>query len=393
MPGDTVDSGGSPRAVRVAVIPPQFDPALNYQENVCANALHRAGYEVSVFTSWFGIERARRGAGPDPAAPFPVHRARRVLRFRETQLPLDPGTAREIRRYDPEVVFLMAPLHGLGWAWMKLLPPTSKIGAFFSDIPWHRRNAKVRSWIKRRMARSVFERVDRVYPVTRQTAELLEAWGGPEVVPKLQPAGLAVDFRSLEGTYDLPDEVVALRGRVERMGAVVTRVTPEKALHLFFSHIERYLTQHGRDGFVIAGLGDDAPSQLLRDAVAASGVRDRVSLLGALPGTGVGALFRCADFSVWNSVSIGIYHSLASRCPAVVYSRRGSAENLVEEGVNGMWFDAHEDAPEVIGRARDFDWDGERIRRSVGSADADKVFPGLVEDLLSGGGSGGAPVG
>mgnify|MGYP000126015664 CR=1 FL=1 len=376
--------GFSTKKIRVAIIPPLFDPALSYQENVCAAALHRAGYEVRVFTSWHGVQELPGGKVAGAEVPFPVHRARRVLKLKDSQLPLDMAIAKEIRDFAPDVALLMAPLHGLGWAWMKVLPAGCRVGAFFSDIPWHRENAWLRTWLKRKMARQIFRRADRVFAATSQTTALLKLWGGDLLGSKLETPGLTLDLSTLQPATPLPESVLALRQRVSRLVVMVTRVTPEKALHQFFSQMERYLKTEESDGCVIAGLGNDEPAQLLRKAVEVSPVKDRVLLLSALDSHQVGSLFRVSDFSLWNSVSIGIYQSLACGSPVVLYSGRGSAEHLIHEGINGLWFHSHEAAPEVMARARGILWDKSIIRHSVASAAADKVYPELVVKLLDG---------
>jgi glycosyltransferase involved in cell wall biosynthesis len=370
------------RPIRVAMLPPLFNPVLTYQENVCAAALHRAGFEVRVFTSWHGVKELPGGGVVGPEVPFPVRRARRVLKFRDSQLPLDSAIVKELREFAPDVALVMAPLHGLGWAWMKVLPADCRVGAFFSDIPWHREKSWFRTWLKRKMARQIFRRAERVFAATPQTTALLNLWGGDLLGSKLETPGLTLDFSTLQPGTPLPGSVLALRQRVSRLVVMVTRVTREKALHQFFSQIERYLISEQSDGCVIAGLGEDKPAQLLRTAVEVSSVKDRVLLLPTLDSHQIGSLFRESDFSLWNSVSIGMYQSLACGSPVVLYSGRGSAEHLVKEGINGLWFHNHEAAPEVMARAREIQWDKSIISQSVASAAADKVYPALVQRLL-----------
>jgi len=364
--------------IRVALIPAMFDLALTYQENVCAEVLHRAGYDVRVFASRHGTDPRASGSRE---ASFPVHRARRVLRFRDTQIPFDCQIVRLIKDFDPHVALLMAPLHGLGWSWLHVLPADCRVGSFFSDIPWHREHAPVRMWLKRRMAQSVFRHSDMVFSATQQTTDLLIEWGGCALRSKLVNLGLTFDPASLRPVAELTENVVRLRESVDKLLVMTTRVTPPKALHVFFTQIEKYLRENPDDGCVIAGLGADKAGDLLRDKVRRSLVNDRVVLLPLLNIHQVAALFRFADFSVWNSASIGMYHSLACACPVVIYRGRGSAKLLIRDEVNGIGFDHYESAGQAMFKARNFAWDKGAILRSVAFADAEKVFPALVGSL------------
>jgi glycosyltransferase involved in cell wall biosynthesis len=361
--------------MRIAIIATHFQAHLSYLENVLCDALVRQGHEVRVFTA------SNRGERDDTLA-VTVVRSNRVLRIGQTVLAYDPDIGKRILEFDPQIAFLPAPLHGLGWAWMKYLPQKCRVASAFSDLPWHRRSHPVKAWIKRRWARSIVRRSSIVLAITPETSDLLRTWCGDLLKNKLRHTGLIVDLTRPPDLAHLPDELIPLRDRYATFGALITRVTPEKDLAGFFGQIEQFLQTHPDVGFVIGGLDDGRASEELRRAVARSQSADRCVLLPMLCEKQIRAAFSIAAFSVWNSVSIGIYHSLACGCPAVLWSGQVS-KHLIENGRNGFWFHRMDEAGGAMSKAMTFAWNRNEVTESVAGADADTVTAALVAELSS----------
>ena len=370
----------APARLRIALIPAMFDPRLAYQENVMGEALARLGHRVEVFA-----HRAVNTGRPltedgDRECPFPVHRARRVLSLGGTRLPLDSALVRRLREFDPEVALLLAPLQGMGWALMRKLPAACRVVSSFSDLPLHRGKSRWSNVIKKWWARQVFRRSALVLPVTEQTTALLREWGGSLLDGKLRPFGLLLDLQLLARPL-VPAAVAALRTKVQTYGAMVTRVKKEKGIVAFFGRIAEFLAAHPAAGFVLGGLDDNEASGELRAAVAASPHADRVVLLPLLSLAEIAGVFGGAAFTVWTEASIGLYHSLHCGCPIVLWSGKGSAEHLLQDGGNGFWMQSLDEGAEVMSRALRHPWDRAAVTGTVAAYDADKAMPRLLDDL------------
>jgi glycosyltransferase involved in cell wall biosynthesis len=374
----TRNAGSS--SLRVALIPAIFDPRLSYLENAIASALHRQGHEVKIFASEFGARYDTFPLALDESLPFQVYRSGRVLRFKGTQIPYDLKVGTLIREFRPDVVFLVAPLHGLGYMWMKHLPATCCVVSAFSDIPWHRRGRALATWIKKHWARKILRRSSMVMAVTPETKDLLESWTDESVHGKIRMTGLLLDVAPPGDSGTLPEEVDELRQRVRSLAVLITRVTPEKKLDGFFDEIETFLLGAPESGFVIAGLGANEASEKLRQRVARSSTRERCVVLPMLCENQVRAVFAAADLSVWNSVSIGLYHSLAGGCPAVLWSGQVS-KHLIREGENGMWFARMDEAADTLLKALRYPWDRPAIKASIAGANADQIVAEILAAL------------
>ena len=370
----------APAGLRIALIPAMFDPRLSYQENVMGETLVRLGHRVEVFTH--GAVNTDRPVTEecDRQCPFPIHRAKRVLRFGGTKLPLDRTLVRRLREFDPQVALLLAPLQGPGWMLMRKLPAACRVISSYSDIPLHREKGGWQNVIKKWWARQVFRRSAIVLSVTEQTTALLREWGGSLLEGKLQTFGLLLDLQRL-ARPELPAAVAALQTRVGVFGAMVTRVKPEKNLVGFFGRISEFLAAHPESGFVLGGLDDNEASGDLRAAVAASPHADRIVLLPLLSLSEIAGVFSRAAFTVWTEASIGLYHSLHCGCPIVLWSGKGSAEHLLQDGVNGYWMRTLEEGAPVMSRALSHSWDRSAVAATVAAYDADKAMPRLLDDL------------
>lgn len=363
--------------LRIVIVPAGFDPRLHYQENIFARTLHRMGHEVMVVTSVHGFRgEASEREALDAALPFRIVRARRVLAWKSTILPLDGSIGKAIRAFDPQVAFLLAPNHGLGAAWVHHFPASCHIIAGFSDLPWHR--GGLSACIKQRWARKVIRSADRVITATRDTDTLVKQWGGPGCEAKIRNVGLTYEAESLEGGQ-LPPAAEALSKRVSRLIACVTRVSPDKQLDVLFAAVERFLTARPDAGFVMAGFGSDAESEKLRRQIAASPVADRCVTLPLLSGPEIGALFRSAACSVWSLVSIGIYHSLHCGCPVLV--REGQdASHLLANPASGRWFASLERLDAALPELLDHPVDRSAVSRVVEPFLAPQVLQSLLDE-------------
>ena len=351
---------------RIAILAAAFDPRLNYQESVSARTLHRMGHRVHVFTTTAPIVReAADWPAVDAASGLTITRTERFIRLKNTTIPRDPEVAAQIRAFAPDWAFLFAPANGAGCTWMRHLPPSTKVVAFISDLPWHR-TSRVLWWlVKRRWLRAVFRRADAVAAVTDDTAVMLRDTGGSLLDGKLLMTGLSYDaeiFGDAPGI--VPPAVRELHGRCPRLVAIVTKAAPDKRLDETFSAVEKVLEAEPGTGFVLAGVGEDACGQALRRQVAASAVADRCVVLPVLNAVEVKGVFETAVCAVFTLVSIGIQQALACGCPVAL--RAGQpASHILQPGTNAERFADPADLADVLHRMLRRPWDRDAVRESI----------------------------
>ncbi len=373
-------NAGAVARLRIAILPAKFDARLSYQENNFAHALHDMGCEVCVFTSQYaGAESPASVAAADAGLPFRVIRSARVWRIRQTAIPWDWAMRGRIRAFDPQVAFVLAPNHGTGICWMKHLPGSCRIVVGFSDLPWHRGGFS--TWLKRRWGRRAIRLADKVVTATADTQRLVLGWARSEDTAKIEQIGLTFLPSALEGGAT-PPEVAALAGRVRRIIACITRVSPGKQLDLVFNGVERWLMTHHDAGFVMAGFDDGPESQRLRALIAASPVADRCLVLPLLSPAEVGGIFRVAACSVWSLVSIGIYHSLHCGCPVLV--REGQdATHLLSNPAAGEWFKDESQLAVALEHLLSQSADRPATSAVVARYHAEKVLTRLLQEVMA----------
>lgn len=369
------------KGYNIAVLAAQFNPRLNYWENVCPETLAQEGHKVCVFAPLRFLDGTIGQEEEDQRRSFRVVRAKQVLKIGKTLFPFDLRVLAAIRAFQPDVAIISAPLLGPGYFWMKALRKECKRIVVFSELRQHRRGRAVSRWIKRWWAKRLLQSADIIYSVTRETTEILREWGGTGVVGRIQTGTLAVDPQAFSSRGQTPSELLKFRERFERIAVMVTRVRKGKGIERFFGEIARFLAAHPNFGFVLAGLDAGSASERLRRIVYESQVRDQVLLLPQLESHEVGDIFRMAEFSVWISVSVGIYHSLFCGCPAVLW-RRVQADHIVFDGLNGIWFENWDGGAEAMNRAATVFWNREEIATSIRHAEASRVLPALLESAM-----------
>ncbi len=117
---------------KILIVTSFFEKEIGYQEVQIAGVLNAMGQDVMVLTtnrSYLHKERRLRNDG----LGYPVTRISHMLRIRDTVLPLQP-VKREIAAFDPDVVILIHPGHGLGYFVLKDIPGKSKVLSFFGDL-------------------------------------------------------------------------------------------------------------------------------------------------------------------------------------------------------------------------------------------------------------------
>ena len=231
--------------------------------------------------------------------------------------------------------------------------------------------------IKSRWASTVVRRSTLVMAITKETHQLLTDRVGVEEARKIRMTGLLLDFSRSPSPVDLPPEVGSLLERTRSICAIITKVRPEKKLAEFFQPVRRFLESHPDMGFVMGGIGDDAASEELVRSICSSSVSDRCVVLPLLNELEIRAIFGESKFSLWNSVSVGVYHSLVSGGPAGLWNGQVS-EHLIRDGVNGLWFGSLSEVEETMKKANSHVWNTEEVRKSVEHADADKLVPALL---------------
>jgi glycosyltransferase involved in cell wall biosynthesis len=193
---------------------------------------------------------------------------------------------------------------------------------FFEHPEWHERG-KVAYF--RPMIRAATRRAAVVIAVSEDTARRLQALAPPVGPIVVAPHGVDHErFSPVVGHDD--DATLASHGIRAPFVAFTGTIEPRKGLPTLVEAFARVASDDRRLRLVLAG-GDGWGSDLVRDAVASSGVPTRVLRPGYLPDSAIAPLFRRAAVVAYPSLAegFGLNALEALACGAPLVTTTGSA--------------------------------------------------------------------
>jgi Glycosyltransferase Family 4 len=364
-----------PPAVRSAlIVHASFDENLMYLEVVTARVLARLGFRVTVYTS---KHTPKRSVDPADERYYNVIEHKRSLRIRDTFFPL--GSMRPVfDKVRPDFVFLFAPNHGFPYFALRYVPSGCKLACGFS----HHRNDSRRGvfWgnplmkrcVKDRWMRRIIARADGVLYNSPMTKEIIEELnGGALSVPGI--TGLSFDSTVF---YPVPQS-----GPPKKQLIAVTRINLRKSFEVKIAPVIEFLIKNEEWTFVIAGLEDDEAGDRLRAHVASSPVAGRITLLGLVDCGRINKLYSESAIALWFSQSIGIQQSLGAGIPVLCQRVPTVDPALVEDGVNGYWFDGPEEFSNRLQLAAAQEWDRIKVAAHNSKWDAGRVIPDFLHKI------------
>lgn len=240
--------------------------------------------------------------------------------------------SREIR-YDLSMSWHTVPAGAISLAlwYRRLLPYIVRIGG--SDIPGHERRYKAIATALTPLIKHTWHRASTIVTKCEEESRKVQAVDA-RIVPTIIPNGVDLDMFK-------PAEEMRNDGMLRLV--IVARLIEHKGHRILFRAMKT-LVDEGHDlTLEVVGTGDAEPAY--RELVAELGLSDRVTFSGYVPREDVPALYRKADAFVLPSegegMSISTLEAMASGL-ALVITRTGGTQELLEDGVNGLAFDVND---------------------------------------------------
>ena len=368
---------------KIVLLSPFFDPTLAFQEWVVAKCLVRMGHAVTVIFARHRAEMKHSTASDevkrrDILAHFPAITLHKVKSFGgwHTVFPLWGGTIRALSE-GHELAIVNAPGNGFGYRALRMLPRGMKAVVMFGDLLDNRKQMRpvIRRW-KDRWYRWLFERANRLTYNTAECLGILREAGLGKHEERIVLASLPYD----EDFFHLSNASRAA-GRLRTL-TTITRTLAHKPFDQWLPPVFAFLRAHPSWRYVFAGIGTDSTAQRIRELVAASGLAERIELLGMQDQAGMCRLFNEADLGLFPRATIAIQQAQATGLP-VILPQRQTVTHLVQAGHNGFYYDGLEKAAAMLEKAAAHAWPERRVlaeenRRWSGEGYTRLLIQGLV---------------
>jgi glycosyltransferase involved in cell wall biosynthesis len=358
---EKASSAGSVVDKRIAIVCGHFTPETGYQEVGLARAFTRLGARVRVVTSTELSRNARaivaRDYRPGVSRPDGYDVVRLSPRFTVGPNLLGCRVLPSIAEFAPDCVILVGPgkLFGLdvfsarsaAWTRIAIIQDNSEAGGSEARA-WRRRSkALVHRLVKRPAYRRVVRNADRIILNVPETREIVGPWLGSRGSRLLAEKGLdlRLGFDPEDFFFD-PGAREAWRARhrcedEELLLGTCTRVTPGKGLCAVISAVSRLRANGLPVRYVLAGLVDNAESEMLRDHVATQPDPGACVLLPVLGHDEMRQLFSACDVGCWSQAAITIQQAMGTGLP-VVLRNKPTVSHLVTTGRNGWYVQGRE---------------------------------------------------
>lgn len=150
-----------------------------------------------------------------------------------------------------------------------------------------------------------------------------------------------IEINRFQGVSRSLDFRCAYAEENQKLVLYVGRLVGEKGVYVLMDAIPAVLSKVPDVKFVIAGKGPEM--EQLRQKAAALRITDNVMMPGFIPDDDLKSLYKCADVAVFPSYyepfGIVALEAMVAKV-AVVVSNTGGLNQIVENGVNGMKFEA-----------------------------------------------------
>lgn len=240
------------------------------------------------------------------------------------------------------------------------------------------------AWVPTPIHRWAARRIHRVFPISRYTADRMQAWGINRSCIQILPP--TVDGEVFRSTRQRKTAIGTVLLTVARLDASERA----KGVDLVIKVLRKVRIHHPTVRYVVAGKGDDLVRlvSLAREL----GVADRVKFLGHVPDEELPALYSEADLFVMPSwmegFGIAFLEAMACNVPVIASSLEGSRDALLDGRV-GMLVDPDSESEleiaicRILTREVDPSWlDGEFLRAEVLQAFGFNRFRELVRSSL-----------
>lgn len=362
--------------MNIAIISPEFNPSINYNETLLARALSELGNTVCVFTSNGDIFGDSVAAVK--AQDYDLVRFKRVLKLSSTRYLVGNEGSNAVKQFSPQLIIVNVPDRGIGPQILKNDFPNAKIVSIFADLLINTGHPFLRKILKAKWYKRAFSKSDLLIAVTPETASLIRKKRGLDENPPIWMSGLAFDGDVFYPSNTIHHKIRVFRGKHSKILGLITRISSNKPFEKWLQIIDKVLSEDANAGLVIAGVDDDKSWVVLKEYLAGIDYSDRIVVLGLQDATDLCAIYAGIDVSLWFQASIGIQQSLACGVPVIV-PEEDYLSHFIEHEENAMVFKTLNNITEVICHALSFGWDKFLVREKIVQFEKLKIAESLLQ--------------
>lgn len=349
--------------MRIVIVSGHFTPELGYQEVYLARAYARHGHHVRVISSTSVSLSARKivrkryapGLTTCSKGGFEILRLKTAFCFRSTVLAM--GLKAAIQSFDPDLILLVGlrKLFGVSVLSQRVCGRAKVIG-LFGDAGEYRDRRTLRTrllatlqdfgflvakqWVYHKSVQACDKLVMNV-PETEEVFLSILGENEKEIFLKKRfHLNLGFDSREF---YFSEDERLQMRAFLriapgEIVLATSTRVLPSKRLEEIVALVSSMHTKGIKLHCIIIGFLDDDYARELKHYIGQQPGAATFHCFPFLPHYEIRRLFSAADIGLWLKAAISIQEAMGTGLP-VILERKPSVSHLIQEGVNGWYFD------------------------------------------------------
>lgn len=372
---------------RVVIFTSFFEEHIGYQEVQLSRVLRRLNHDVLVVaTDRSNLYPKMRYTN---APPSHVLRIRRVLRIRNTFLPLE-SIRNEIASFDPEIALVIHPGSGLPYFYLSTLPEKCKVISFFGDLEVVNKIGKadgikgnewVQKTLKDRWYNKTFRRSSVIVANTNETADILHKIARSSIEHSIQMPGLGFDpeiyFPSPELRLRTRKDLGFDNGQIVLL--TVTRVYSGKPIREWVRLVVDQLHRNPNLVYIFAGFMDTIFSRTIKRELGSLNLGRQLRLLDFTSAEYNNALFNAADYSLWFIPTISIQQSMATGLPAIVPFDR-TTDHLIETNMNGRYYTSMDELSVMLSKIDHWIKD----RSEVAFFNNKFSYPFIIDKLFNG---------
>ncbi len=360
--------------MRIAIVAGHFTPELGYQEVYLARAYARHGHHVRVISSTSVSLSARKivnkrypaGLTVCPKDGFEILRLKTAFRFRSTVLAT--GLKAAILSFDPDLILLVGlrKLFGVSVLSRRVYGRARAIGLFGDAGEYRdRRTLSTRllaalqdfgflitkQWVYRKSVQECDKLVMNIPETEEIFLSILNENEKELFLKKRVHLNLGFDSREF---YFSEDERFQMRASLriapeEIVLVTSTRVLPSKRIEEIVALVSSMHTKGIKLRCIIIGFLDDDYARELKHYIGQQSEAAAFHCFPFLPHHEIRRLFCAADIGLWMKAAISIQEAMGTGLP-VILERKPSVSHLIQEGVNGWYFNRGR-LPEVLAGA------------------------------------------
>lgn len=362
--------------MKIAIVSGHFMPEIGYQEVYLARALAKKNHDVRVFTSTavsptgskIKKEPYEAGLTKDRSYGYEVQRLKPV--FKKGAKVYARGLKKQLLTFDPDIVLCVAISKFFPIPVFLGKRPYKSIGIFGDSDEYI--NIGGKSALRYRLYQLSFKILKgTIYSLVLRNADKIVA-NIPETKNFIANVAIGSSFKNNESKIERlylgfddnefyfekeSRERLRLKYQLENSLALITatRVTPKKNLEKVIDLFDNLIDKGIKLKYFIIGFQGDPYSEGLKEYINSKNNPKSFICLPFLSHSELRSYNSMADYGLWLKAAISIQEAMGTGL-RVILPKKDSVNHLLDEGVNGFYFEE-----------ADFEERVEKILRDAGS--------------------------